>query len=108
MLNFSELAPNIGFSEFDFYDLYMSTFENIELGRIKKLLPLHAKAENFGLVSKEMLLPIINDLTRALLHLPEKKTYTWKCASQGDYASVIENRHNIRTTRSERDIKTEI
>lgn len=52
MLNFSELAPNIGFSEFDFYDvLYMSTFENSELGRMKKLLPLHAKAENFGLVS---------------------------------------------------------
>ena len=25
--NFAELAPNIGFSEFDFYDLYRSTFE---------------------------------------------------------------------------------
>ena len=32
--NFAELAPNIGFSEFDFYDLYRSTFENSELGRI--------------------------------------------------------------------------
>ena len=50
--NFAELAPNIGFSEFDFYDLYRSTFEKSELGRIKKLLPLHAMAENFGLVSK--------------------------------------------------------
>ncbi|MDD5790989.1 MAG: hypothetical protein PUD22_00195, partial [Erysipelotrichaceae bacterium] len=45
--NFAELAPNIGFSEFDFYDLYRSTFEKSELGRIKKLLPLHAMAENF-------------------------------------------------------------
>ena len=44
--NFAELAPNIGFSEFDFYDLYRSTFEKSELGRMKKLLPLHAMAEN--------------------------------------------------------------
>ena len=52
--NFAELAPNIGFSEFDFYDLYRSTFEKSELGRMKKLLPLHEMAENFGLVSKSM------------------------------------------------------
>ena len=52
--NFAELAPNIGFSEFDFYDLYRSTFEKSELGRMKKLLPLHAMAENFGLVSKSL------------------------------------------------------
>ena len=52
--NFAEIAPNIGFSEFDFYDLYRSTFEKSELGRIKKLLPLHEMAENFGLVSKSM------------------------------------------------------
>ena len=52
--NFAELAPNVGFSEFDFYDLYRSTFEKSELGRVKKLLPLHAMAENFGLVSKSM------------------------------------------------------
>lgn len=42
------------FSEFDFYDLYKSTFENSELGRMKKLLPLHAMAENFGLARKSM------------------------------------------------------
>ena len=52
--NIAELAPNIGFSEFDFYDLDRSTFEKSELGRMKKLLPLHAMAENFGLVSKEL------------------------------------------------------
>ena len=52
--NYAELAPNIGFSEFDFYDLYRSTFEKSELGRMKKLLPLHAMAENFGLVSKSL------------------------------------------------------
>lgn len=52
--NFAEIAPNIGFSEFDFYDLYRSTFEKSELGRMKKLLPLHEMAENFGLVSKSM------------------------------------------------------
>ena len=52
--NFAELAPDIGFSEFDLYDLYRSTFEKSELGRIKKLLPLREMAENFGLVSKSM------------------------------------------------------
>ena len=52
--NFAEIAPNIGFSEFDFYDLYRSTFEKSELGRIKHLLPLREMAENFGLVSKSM------------------------------------------------------
>ena len=46
--NFAKLAPNIGFSEFDFYDLYRSTFEKSELGRMKKLLPLHAMEGSFG------------------------------------------------------------
>lgn len=52
--NFAEIAPNIPFTEFDFYKLYRTTFENTELGRIKKLLPLHKMAENLGLVSKSM------------------------------------------------------
>ena len=43
-----------GFLEFDFYDLYLSTFEKSELGRMKKMLPLHAMAEDFGLVRKEL------------------------------------------------------
>ena len=53
--NFAEITPNLPFSEFNFYDLYRSTFENSELGRIKRLLPLHEMAENFGLVSKSMM-----------------------------------------------------
>ena len=52
--NFSEIAPNIAFSEFNFYEFYYSTFEKSELGRIKKLLPLREMAENFGLVRKSM------------------------------------------------------
>ena len=52
--NFSEIAPNIAFPEFIFYELYYSTFEKSELGRIKKLLPLRELAENFGLVRKGM------------------------------------------------------
>ena len=51
---FSEIAPNIAFPELNFYDLYRSTFEKSELGRIKKLLPLRAMAENFGMVRKSM------------------------------------------------------
>ena len=52
--NLAEIAPNIGFTEFDFYDLYRSTFEKSELGRIKKLLPLRKMAENFGMVRKSL------------------------------------------------------
>ena len=51
---FSDITPNLPFSEFNFYDLYRSTFEKSELGRIKKLLPLHEMAEKFGLTSKSM------------------------------------------------------
>ena len=40
---FAELAPNcLSFLEFDFYNLYRSTFEKSELGRMKKSLPLPA------------------------------------------------------------------
>ena len=52
--NFADIAPNIGFSEFYLYDLDRSTFEKSELGRMKKLLPLHAMAENLRLVSKSL------------------------------------------------------
>ena len=48
----AEITENIPFTESNFYDLYRSTFEKSELGRIKNLLPLHEMAENFGLVSK--------------------------------------------------------
>ena len=40
------------FTEYDFYDLYQKTFEDSELGRMKRLLPLREMAEAFGLVSK--------------------------------------------------------
>ena len=52
--NFAEITPNIPFTEFNFYDLYRSTFEKSELGRIKKLIPMRRMAENFGLTSKSM------------------------------------------------------
>ena len=39
------------FKDLDFYDLFRITFENSELGRVKRLLPLHEMAVNFGLVS---------------------------------------------------------
>lgn len=47
--DFSSIAPSLGFSEYDFYHLYNVTFETSELGRMKKLLPLHEMAVNFGL-----------------------------------------------------------
>ena len=42
------------FTEFDFYASYRATFEKTELGRMRRLLPLHELAENFGLVNKSM------------------------------------------------------
>ena len=51
---FSEISPNIAFPEFNFYELYHSTFEKRELGRIKKLLSLREMAEDFGLIRKSM------------------------------------------------------
>jgi len=50
--NISEIAPSLLFSEYDFYDLYRQSFENSELGRMKKMTPLHEMAESFGLTSK--------------------------------------------------------
>jgi hypothetical protein len=46
--NFAEIAPNLPFSEFNFYELYRETFEKSELGRMKKFLPLHEMAESLG------------------------------------------------------------
>ena len=40
---FAEITPNLPFSEFNFYELYRETFEHSELGRMKKILPLHEK-----------------------------------------------------------------
>ena len=51
---FAEITPNLPFSEFNFYELYRETFEYSELGRMKKILPLHKMAESFGLVRKSM------------------------------------------------------
>ena len=51
---FTEITPNLPFSEFNFYELYRETFEHSELGRMKKLLPLHEMAESFGLLRKSM------------------------------------------------------
>ena len=48
----SELSQSLPFTEYDFYDLYLKTFEGTELGRMKKVLPLREMAEAFGLVSK--------------------------------------------------------
>lgn len=47
--NFSEISPGLSFTEYNFYDLYRQAFENNELGRIKKKLPLREMTENLGL-----------------------------------------------------------
>ena len=52
--NFSEISPDLPFTEFDFYELYRRTFETSELGKIRKRLPLGEMSENFGLISKSM------------------------------------------------------
>lgn len=52
--NFAEIAPDLAFTEYDFYEEYRGAFEKTELGRMKKILPLHEMAESFSLVSKRM------------------------------------------------------
>ena len=46
----SGITKRLPFEDLDFYDLFRITFENSELGRMKRLLPLHEMAVNFGLV----------------------------------------------------------
>lgn len=46
---FSELTPNILFTEYNFYELYSQSFESSELGRIKRQLPFDKMAESLGL-----------------------------------------------------------
>ena len=46
------MSQSLPFTEYDFFGLYQKTFEDIELGRMKRVLPLREMAEAFGLVSK--------------------------------------------------------
>ena len=48
----SGITKRLPFEDLDIYDLFRVTFENSELGRMKRLLPLHEMAVNFGLVSE--------------------------------------------------------
>ena len=47
----SGITKRLPFEDLDFYDLFRITFENSELGRMKRLLPLREMAVNFGLES---------------------------------------------------------
>lgn len=47
----SELSQSFSFTEYDFYEHNLRTFENTVLGKMKKLLPLREMADSFGLVS---------------------------------------------------------
>ena len=51
----SGIVKRLPLEGFDFYDLFRITFENSELGRMKRLLPLHEMAVNFGLVTNRPL-----------------------------------------------------
>ena len=94
--NFSEIAPNIAFPEFNFYELYYSTFEKSELGRIKKLLPLREMAENFGLVRKSMR----PKLGRRLLDLLGKRLKEMRDIERGNG-----NAESLLTVREKSDLK---
>ena len=52
--NFAEKAPILPFTEYDFYELYREMFEQSELGRIKRLLPLHELATSCGLMGESL------------------------------------------------------
>lgn len=52
--NFAGIHQSLPFTEFDFYENYRRTFEKTELGMMRRLLPLHELAENFGLISRSL------------------------------------------------------
>ena len=52
--NFAEIAPNLPFTEYNFYEEYRGAFEKAELGWMKKILPLHEMAKSLGLVSESL------------------------------------------------------
>jgi hypothetical protein len=53
--NFVEITPNLPFTEYNFYEEFRESFEKTELGRMKKILPLHEMAKSFGLVIESMM-----------------------------------------------------
>lgn len=48
--NLSVIQQEIVFTEFDFYQRYVESFNTSEFGRIKSLLPLREMAISFGLI----------------------------------------------------------
>ncbi|MBO7506496.1 MAG: transposase [Paludibacteraceae bacterium] len=52
--NFAEIALNLPFTEYDFYEEYRGAFEKTDLGRMKRILPLHEMAKSLGLVSESL------------------------------------------------------
>lgn len=53
--NIAEITPNLPFTEYNFYEEFRESFKKTELGRMKKILPLHEMAKSFGLVSESMM-----------------------------------------------------
>jgi len=51
--NLSDIQQEIAFTEFDFYQRYVESFNTSELGRIKSLLPLREMAISFGLIQEK-------------------------------------------------------
>lgn len=45
----SDLTPTLGFSEFDFYSDYRSSFSSSELGRLWSSIPFSSLATSLGL-----------------------------------------------------------
>lgn len=44
--NFAEIAQDLPFTEYNFYEEYRGAFEKTELGWMKKILPLHEMARS--------------------------------------------------------------
>ena len=101
--NLSELSQSFSFTEYDFFDFYRRSFERSELGRIKKLLPLHEMAEDFGLVSgrrapKRGRKPYMKDLDtmytdatcyESEMRYPTDQKLLWECCERA-YKAMCE------------------
>ena len=52
--NFAEITPNLPFTEYNFYEAWRETFDKTELGKMKRILPLHEMAQSLGLVNESL------------------------------------------------------
>lgn len=66
--NFTEITPNLPFTEYDFYDLYRETFEKSELGRKSYFTPERKVALMFLKMKTQLSFPRLMEQLNGNIH----------------------------------------